>query len=131
MRFQVIEIGKLNVFDVAHFVDDANDGRGEFLGAVGAFDGDRYVGFHATHLLQKINMEISAAEFAIGDGFQAHIFLELDDFADGLVFDHTQLLGRDLALGFLLASLQQISRAQKAADMVEAGGYVWRGHEVS
>ena len=45
------EIGELDVFHMTDFVDDTDDGRCQFLGAVRALDGDRDIGFHTTHLL--------------------------------------------------------------------------------
>ena len=101
LRLQVIEVGQLDVFHMAYFVDHTDDGWGQFLGAIRTFNGDGDVGFHAAHLLQEVNMKIGAAEFAIGDGLQAHILLELHNFRDGFVFHHAQLLGGDLTLGFL------------------------------
>ena len=67
LRLQVIEVGELYVFHMTHFIDHADHGRCQFLGAIGALDGDGYIGFHATHLLQKIDVEIGATEFAVGD----------------------------------------------------------------
>ena len=90
---------------MAHFVDHADHRWREFLCAVGSLDGDRYVGFHAADLLQKIDMEIGATEFAVGDGLQAHVFLKLDDLCNGFVFHHAQLFRCDLPLGFLFPRL--------------------------
>jgi hypothetical protein len=71
---------------------------------------------------RKSMWKVGAAELAVGDALQAHVFLELHDLGDGLVFHRAQLLGRDVALGFLFAGFQQVLGAQKAADMVVAGG---------
>jgi hypothetical protein len=48
--------------------------------------------------------------------------LKAHDLGDGLVFDRAQLLGIDLAFGLLGAGLQQVFGAQKAANVVVAGG---------
>jgi hypothetical protein len=122
LALQVLEVGQLDVLDVAHLVDHAHHRRRQLLRAIGLTDGDRDVGLDAADLLQKVDVEIGAAELAVGDALQAHVFLELHDLGDGLVFDRAQLLGRDVALGLLLAGLQQVLGAQKAADMVVAGG---------
>jgi hypothetical protein len=122
LAFEVLEVGELDVFDVAHLIDHAHHRWRQFHGAVGPLDSDRDVGLHPADLLQEIDVEIGAAEFAVGDAFKAHVFLEPHDFGDGLVFDFAQLFRRDLALGFLLAGLEQVLGAQKAADVVVAGG---------
>ena len=67
LGLQVVEVGELYVFHMTHFIDHADYGRCQFLGAIGALDGDGYISFHATHLLQKIDVEIGATEFAVGD----------------------------------------------------------------
>jgi hypothetical protein len=72
-------------------------------------------------------MEIGAAELAVGDALEAHVFLELHDLGDGLVFHRAQLLGRDVALGLLFAGFQQVLGSQEAADMVETGGKLGHG----
>ncbi|MCY1541485.1 hypothetical protein D9M68_771810 [compost metagenome] len=107
---------------MAHLVEHAHRGRRQFLGAVGAADGDRDVGLHAAELVEEVDVEVGAAELAVGDALQADVFLEADDLGDGLVFDLAQLLGRDLALGFLLACFEQVLGAQEAAHVVVAGG---------
>ena len=88
----------------------------------GLLDRDRDVGLDAAELLEEVDVEVGAAELAVGDALEAHVLLELHDLGDRLVFDLAQLLGRDLALGLLLARLQQVLGAQEAADVVVAGG---------
>ena len=68
---------------------------------------------------------------------QADVLLELHDLGDRLVLDLAQLLGRDLALGLLLARFEQVLGAQEAADVVgaerrraragPAHGGLWKG----
>ena len=66
---------------MAYFVDDANHRWCQFLGAVRALDGDRDIGFHTTHLLQKIDVEIGASKLTVGDHLQSGRFLHSDDVA--------------------------------------------------
>jgi hypothetical protein len=127
LRLQVFEVGLLDVLGVAHLVDHADHRRRQFLAAVRLPDGDRDVGLDATELLEEVDVEVGAAELAVGDALQAHVFLELHDLGDGLVFHLAQLLGRDLALGLLGAGFEQVLRAQEAADMVVAGGEFHHG----
>jgi hypothetical protein len=108
-----------------HFVDHSHHRRSQLLGAVGFEDGHRNVGLDAAELLQEIDVEVGAAELAVGDALQAHVFLELHDLGDGLVFHGAQLGCGDLARGFLLTGIQQVFGAQEAADVV--GAKRWGG----
>jgi len=101
-------------------VDDLDHRRGQFFAAVGPLYQHRDVGFHATELLQEVDVEVGAAKLAVGDAGQATVALELHDFGDGAVFHRAQLPGVDLADRLLLARLQQVGRAQEAADVVSA-----------
>jgi hypothetical protein len=83
-------------------------------------DRDGNVGLHAAELLQEVDVEIGAAELAVGDALQADVFLELDDLGNGVVFDGAQGLFGDLAFLLLRAGVEQALRAQEAADMVGA-----------
>ena len=107
---------------MAHFVDDAHHGGSQFLGAVGLLDGDRDVRLDAAELLQEVDVEVRAAELAIGDALQAHVFLELHDLGDRLVLHGTKLLGGDFAACLLFARFEQVLRPEKTADVVIAGG---------
>jgi hypothetical protein len=75
-------------------------------------------------------VEIGPAEFAVRDALQAGGLLGLYDFGDGPILDSAQLRARDLALGRLVAGLEELARAKKTADVVgaEGGGCAW-GHE--
>src|SRR6185436_19901438 len=66
------------------------------------------------------DVEISAAEFAVGDGLQAYLLLHADHFADRAVFDGTQPGRVDLFAGELFARIEQIPGPQEAADMIGA-----------
>ena len=123
-----LKVSQLDILGVSDCVDHTDDGRRQLFSAIGLLDGDRNIGFDAAELLQKINVEIGSSEFAIGDALQAHVFLKLDDLTNGLVFHRAQLLGRDLAFGFLCTRLQQVLGAKKAAHMVVAGGQGGQGH---
>ncbi len=116
---------------MGNFVHHVYGGRHEVFFAIGTARQRGLTDFHTAQLLQKIKMEIGAAELAIGDGFEAHVFLEFHNLADGFVFHQAQGFARDAALGFLIARLQQIFGAQKATHMVVAGGKLGVCHEGS
>ena len=107
---------------MGHFVDHVNRGRHQVLFAVCANRQGGFAHLHTAQLLQKIEVKVSAAELAIGNGLKAHVFLEFDNLGDGLVFHQAQLLGGDRSFGFLLTGIQQKFGAQKAAHMVITGG---------
>ena len=128
-RLQVLEVGLLDVLDVADLVDDTHHRRRQLLAAVGLDDGHRDVGLDAAQLVEEIDVEVGAAELAVGDALQADVFLEPDDLGDRVVLDGAQLPRRDLALGLPLARLEQAPGAEEAADVVGAeGGTVAGGH---
>src|SRR5258705_13308453 len=77
--------------------------------------GEARVRFHAIELLEEVDVEVLAAEFAIGDAMKAESFLELHDVADRIVLDLAQLWLGYLALPELLARVQHGLRAQEAA----------------
>ncbi len=105
---------------MADLVDDAHHRRRELLGAVGLPDGDRDVRLDAAELLEEVDVEIGAAEFAVGDRLQAGVLLHLHDLGDRAILDRAQLRRRDLAARLLLARLEQVFRAQEAADVIGA-----------
>src|SRR5262249_4217635 len=106
-----------------HLVDDAHHGRRQLLGAVRALDHHRDVGLHAAQLLEEIDVEVGAAELAVGDRLQPDILLEPDDLGDRLVLDLAQLGRREVALRLFLARLEEVFRPEEAADVV---GAEWR-----
>ena len=124
LAFQEFEVGELNVFGVAHLAYHLHHGWCQLLASVWAFHGKRNADFNAAQLLQKIDMKVSAAEFAIGDALQANVFLEFDNFRDGLVLNTSQLFSREDAFCLLLTRLQQVLGTQKAANVVKACGKV-------
>ena len=76
----------------------------------------------------------STAELAVGDALKAHVFLQADDVADGVVLDVLQLfvLQRSGGLTVLIAfsgraRLEKIRRTEQTADVLRAK---WRalGH---
>ena len=77
----------------------------------------------AAHLIQEIHVPGRAAEFAVGDAFQAQVFLLADDVADRLIFDAAQIGLADAAALFVFASLQQLGRTEQAADVIGAEGW--------
>jgi hypothetical protein len=114
------EIGELDVLHMAHLVDHTHDRWSQLLGPVRLFDHHRNVRLDPAQLLKEVDVEIGAAEFAVGDRLQADILLELDDLGDCLVLDLAQLGGAELALGLLVARLEQVLGAQETADMIGA-----------
>src|SRR6185295_6494512 len=120
LRPQVLEVGALDVLDVADLVDHAHHRRRELLAAVGLLDGRRNVGLDAGELLEKVDVEVGAAELAVGDAAQPHVLLEADDLGDRVVLDGAQLRGRDLALGAALARVEQAPGPEEAADVIGA-----------
>ncbi len=61
----------------------------------------------AIELLEKVDVEVRAAEFAVSDAVQAKVLLELDDIADRGVLGLAQIRLRARALLVLLARLEQ------------------------
>ena len=122
LALEVLVVGELYVLHMADLVDHPHCRRGEFLGAVGLDESDGYVGLHASELVEEINMEIGASEFAVGDAFEPHVLLEADDFGDGAVLHQPQLLLGEFAARLAVARLQQVLRPQKTAHVVVAGG---------
>jgi hypothetical protein len=81
---------------------------------------------HAVHLLQEVDMEEGAAEFAVGDALQADLLLLRDQVADAFVLDGAQRVGRQGFGEKPVARLGQARGAQKTADMVGAEGRDFR-----
>jgi len=129
-RLQVLEVGALDVLDVAHLVDHAHHRRRQLLRSVGLPDRDRDVGLDAAELREEVDVEVGAPELAVGDAVQADVFLEPDDLRDGVVLDGTQRLGRDLAARFSLARLEQALGSQETADVVGAERRMGAGRHV-
>ena len=50
---------------------------------------------HAGELLQEVDVEVGAAELAVGDALQPDLLLEAHDLADRAVFRRAQLGARD------------------------------------
>src|SRR5690242_14864793 len=77
---------------------------------------------HSGQLLQEIDVKEGAAKLPIRNALQSELFLEAHDLADGAVFHPAQLLLGDGTGAKLLAGLEQITRAQKAADVIGTEG---------
>ena len=103
-----------------HLVDHAHHRRRELFRAVGAADRHHFARLHAAQLLEEIDVEVRAPKFAVGDGRKADVLLHLHDLGDRAVLDGAELRRRDLAARLLLARLEQILRAQEAADVIGA-----------
>ena len=103
-----------------HLADDTHHRRRQLLGAVGPLNGDRDVGLHSADLLEKVDVKVRAAEFSVGDSLQACVLLGLHDLCNRAIFDGAKLLARELSLDSLVARIQQLARAQEAADVIGA-----------
>ena len=80
------------------------------------------IGLDAGQRAKEIVIPECAAEFSVGDGFEADVFLAFDDGRDLAVFDCYELLGGNFAALALSARLLQWRRAQQAADMIRTKG---------
>jgi len=111
---------------VAHLAHHGDFGRSQLQRAIGFFHGIGRIGVDPAQLLQKIHMKKRAAKLAVGNAFEAHVFLKLDDFAYRPILHQTQLFGVDLALGELITGIEQVFGTQKAADLIGAENLVSR-----
>src|SRR5262249_24959420 len=119
-RLQELEVVELDRLRVLHLAGDFQDRRREADVALLRMElrGEAGVRLDAVELLEEIDVEECAAEFPVGDALQPHVLLELDDPADCRVLELAQLLLRNLAGGMPVARLEQLFRAQEAADVV-------------
>ena len=78
------------------------------------------VTFGAVETPEKVEVPPGAAELAVGDGLEPHLFLLLDHALDLAVFDRLELGRADRALGALLARRLQGRRTQQAAHVIGA-----------
>ena len=75
---------------------------------------------HAVELFQKVEMEPTAAELAVGDGLHTGSLQLGDGLGDGVILDMAKFLGRDIAGRPLGPSIVDSLGPEKAADMVGA-----------
>src|SRR3954469_8730742 len=80
------------------------------------------VGLDAVERDQEVGLPGGAAILAVGDRLEPGSLLLLDQRLDLAILDRLQLLGRDLALFALAASILERGRTQQAADMIGAKG---------
>jgi hypothetical protein len=80
---------------------------------------------------EKIQMPPGAAEFAIGNGLQACLFLFLDNLLDLAIFDLLQIAGGDLGPLSPPARFPDCRGTQQAADMIGAKRRIGAVHERS
>src|SRR4030095_121629 len=85
---------------------------------------------YAFDLSQKVCVPNGATIFAVRDGLQADLFLQLRHVSDRAVFDFPQGLGGESSLLILLASAQKFRRPQQAADMIGAKRWSPVGHRI-
>ena len=79
----------------------------------------------AAELVDEVHVPGRAAELAVGDVLQADVLLQRDDVADRRVLDRAQLVVVDAAGRVVLAGLEQLGRAQQAADVVGPERAAW------
>ena len=84
-------------------------------------DGD-VAGFlrDAVELVDEVHVPRLAAELAVGRGLQADLLLLAHDLADRVVFDRAQRRRVDATVREVVARLQELRRAEQAADVVGA-----------
>ena len=78
------------------------------------------MGLDALEPLEEIDVEIGAAELAIGDRLEADVLLSADDLANARVLERVQIHGRKLAGREFFARRLEALGSQEAADMVGA-----------
>jgi hypothetical protein len=107
---------------VPHLLRDVHDRRREVDVARVAVEADRdaALGLHALELGQEVDVEIRAAELAVGDAAQAQGPPGIARCRDRRVLDGAQRLGRESRPSRSLARLEERARAQEAADVVGA-----------
>jgi hypothetical protein len=81
---------------------------------------DAALGDHPRELGQEVDVEVRAAELAVGDAVKPQVFLVSHDVADRFVLDRAQRAGVDRSLRELVARVEQLLAAQEAADVVGA-----------
>ena len=101
---------------------DVHDRRREIDVARGTVKahGDAALGLDSLELLEKIDVEVRAPIFAVGNSGKTCVFLEANDVADGGILDVAQLGATDFVLADAFARLEQRRGAQEAADVVGA-----------
>src|SRR5262249_42842843 len=82
--------------------------------------GDPLLDAYSFDLPQKVCVPNGPAVFAIRDGLQAGLFLQLGHILNRAVFDFPQRLGGESSFLMLLASAQEFRRPQQAPDMIRA-----------
>ena len=78
------------------------------------------MGLDALEALEEIDVEIGAAELAVGDPLEADVLLRADDLADAFVLDRVKVFRGKAAGGEFLPRLLQAFGSQETADMVGA-----------
>ena len=86
--------------------------------------GRRRLALEAGEALHDVTEEARLALLAVGDDVEAGGFLQCDRFVDGPVFDALEVGGSDGLFAETLLRLEQICRAQQAADPLAADDHV-------
>ena len=87
------------------------------------------IGLDAVELAEEVVVPEGAAELAVGDRFEADLFLLADDLLDLAVLDRLELVGADLAALAFRPRLLQRGGTQQAADMIGAERRLGAGHD--
>ena len=86
------------------------------------------VDFDTSQMLKKIEMEVCAAELAIGDGTEAGIDLLLDNVGDPFVFKRSEIGFARLAFGYLFSGRKNVFGSQKGAHLISSVDTCWEWH---
>ena len=92
----------------------------DFAARAAELDGHAFAHLHAFELLEEVDVEERAAEFAVGDAVQAPVLLLLHDLANRFVFHCAQRCGVDLAFLAPGARLLEFLGTQEASDVIRA-----------
>jgi hypothetical protein len=74
----------------------------------------------SAELVDEVHVPRRAPELPVGRRLEPDLSLHLHDVADRLILGRAQLLGRQAPGGELLSRLQQLRRAEQAADVIRA-----------
>ena len=121
-ELQELEILQLDRLRVADLAGHLHHRRRKIVAAARRLEADRNppLVFDAVELLEKIDVEIGAAELAVGDAFQAERLLELDDRRGSRGPRPRAVAAGKSCLAAAARARRAGIRTQKTADMVGA-----------
>ena len=100
--------------------------RQQLLRAVVLRDDHGHVRDHATELLEEVDVEVRAAELAVGHRPQPDVLLHRHDLSDRAILDLAQLFGGDRAGAELRAGGKQVVGARGSCRRGRRGTAVSR-----